>query len=541
MIFATIFNFFCLITVLGFSYVSKKIFYKKEIQIFNIDIFYGFFLLFLLSIFLNFFFPLKLFYIPIFVIGIFVFFKNKKKININFSKYFILIFFLTVFSFYNGNNVDSPMYHLQLIKWMQIDKIEFGISNLEVRFGMNSSWHSIVSFLDFKFFEFSLKYYLNILALSILIYEILNKKTNFSSGNLLIFLSVNYLLIFSFIHPFKNGVILNHLTNPETDIFAMVIMIFVFSIFLNLSDKNYNDNNLINLILITSFFAITSRFANLPILLFIFLIYFKIGFKNIFTKTNYLIIFSTTLWLFRSFFVSGCLIFPISATCLNTSWALSKEKVEFHLNEAMSLARDAPLKTRHTDFDYTLNSNEWIIPWIKNYLMETALLQISIILTFIFLMFLIVKNYKRIISLNLKILTPISVLFFSFMIWFKAPEIRFAWGIIIILPSLLGVYLIKSFNLNKYSNIKNYFGFFTILPILLLVYKNHNYFDYTDLIKINNKKFNYSQIYKFDNVNNQDIYKSQNWQCADFSEICVNIKKNFLIEEKFGYKFYTLK
>ena len=45
-------------------------------------------------------------------------------------------------------NVDSPMYHLQVIKWLSFHKISFGLSNLEIRLGFNSSWHSLVALLD---------------------------------------------------------------------------------------------------------------------------------------------------------------------------------------------------------------------------------------------------------------------------------------------------------------------------------------------------------------------------------------------------------
>ena len=39
---------------------------------------------------------------------------------------------------------------------------------------------------------------------------------------------------------------------------------------------------------------------------------------------------------------------------------------------------------------------------------------------------------------------------------------------------------------------------------------------------------------------NQDIYRSFNWQCADFKGICVNtVKKNYKIKKIFNYVIFN--
>ena len=54
-------------SILGYSFLLKKIFDKqnKFIQVNNFDFFYGVFFLILISIILNFFFPLKIFFLYI--------------------------------------------------------------------------------------------------------------------------------------------------------------------------------------------------------------------------------------------------------------------------------------------------------------------------------------------------------------------------------------------------------------------------------------------------------------------------------------------
>ena len=533
------FNILCLLTIIGFSYIGKKFFYnQKIITLDNHDIFYGLILILFLSLFINFFLPLKNISYLIYIIGIFIFFKARKYININIFNYAIIIFLLTVLSYSNGNNVDSPMYHIQLLKWMQVDKIAFGLSNLEVRFAMNSSWHSIIAILDIKLKDFSLKYYLNILVLSFILYEAIKYRFNFDKKSILIFFSVNFIILFSYLHPFKNGIILNHLGNPETDIFAMVTFIFTIAFFLNLDDKKFNDRGLTNLIFISSFLCITTRSANLPLILLLLYIIYKNNFKNLFNKLNIFLVITSILWMLRSIFLSGCLVFPISSTCINTKWGLSIDSVRFHLLEAMSITRDAPFKTRHKDHDYTLNSYDWLLPWIKNYFLETALLQITSLFTLVLIFILLLKNIKKL----LKIDKTQFVLFFTFLmtfcVWFQAPEIRYAWGPIILLPCILATYLFyEKYFINYFKKIR-FIGLLTFLPLLLLAQKNLHFLKFEDFLTLNKKKFSYSNIYKIDEINGINIYKSKNWQCADFSEICVNTIKNILIENYYSYQVY---
>ena len=116
-------NYLILIVILGYSFFLKKIiFFKNKITLENIDFLYGLTFIIFISLFVNFFFPLKYFTVIVFIIGflLFVYAAYKKIININFILYFFIITFTTFVSFYNIHNVDSPMYHLQIIKWLSL-------------------------------------------------------------------------------------------------------------------------------------------------------------------------------------------------------------------------------------------------------------------------------------------------------------------------------------------------------------------------------------------------------------------------------------
>lgn len=239
MIYAIVSNYLILISIFGYSlFFKSKLYRTNKTIISNLDFLYGIFFLLFLSIFLNFFSPLMYFTIPIICVGVFLFLKGLrfKNFKINFFNYFIIIFLISFIAFYGRDNVDLPMYHLQIIKWLSLHKITFGIANLEIRLGFSSSWHSLLSLLNLTIGSFSAKYYLSAVIFSVIIYEVIKKKEiKFSFLFLYIFLC--YLFLFSYLHPFNNGVILNYLGNPERDLVSMFIYVFSFYIFIKIFEE----------------------------------------------------------------------------------------------------------------------------------------------------------------------------------------------------------------------------------------------------------------------------------------------------------------
>ena len=213
MIFSSFLNLFLITVFAGFSFAFKKYFLRKEEAITNLDLLYGFIFLIFFALVINFFFPLKYFFFGISFIGFsyFVYALRKKKIKINFFYHLIILFVLTLVVYKNGDNVDTPMYHLQVIKWLQNEKIVFGLSNLEIRFGSSSLWFNLLAIFKFKINNFTDVYTFNLIPFSILIYQIFEKKNKLSFY--FIILSISFLMFFSYLHSFNNGVILNHLHN----------------------------------------------------------------------------------------------------------------------------------------------------------------------------------------------------------------------------------------------------------------------------------------------------------------------------------------
>lgn len=543
-------NYSILLCIFGFSYILKRILNKNKLIIENIDFFYGFIFLIFLSLFLNFFFPLKYFTTPVILIGItsFLICLKKKIFQINFIFYFIIILLVSFITYYGNDNVDSPMYHLQIIKWMNLYKINFGLSNLEIRLGNNSSWHSFIALLNLNILNFSSKYYLSGVLLSFVIYEGLNfKKTNLLLSKIFLYLSICYLFLFSYLHPFNYGVILNHLGNPERDIASMLLYILTIYLFLNIFEETGNkryQNDLINIFIISSFICVTTRVTTIPVLFLVIYIFYRFRDYKVFCWNNLFILCVGFFWIIRSFILSGCLIFPIKQTCIETSWSTNPSLVEFYVTEAMRFTRTLPSLDKVNDIEYTLKSFDWLFPWFKNYFLTNAIFQINSFIIITIVLFVLIKflfkkeNIKKSFYLEKHHIIIFFVLIINFIFWMQAPETRYAWGLHLTIPCFFIMILIKNnfvdiiFKLKKNIFLINFFIIF-----LLFFSKSFLLFELNDFIKIKNRTLDFSQVKKIGTFDEIDVYFN-NWKCADFKYVCVNTPKStYSFEKKKSYLF----
>ena len=547
MLLAIFSNYVLLIVILGYAFLLKKIsFNGGVIVIRNVDILYGLSLIIFISLFFNFFSPL-IYLKPIVIIFgllLFIYGAFKKIFELNFILFFIIIFFTTYIAFYSNMNVDSPMYHLQIIKWLSLHKISFGLSNLEIRLGFNSSWHSLVALLDFNIYKFSTKYYISALILSSLIYETMRYKIKLNYSDIFLYLTISFLIFFSFLHPYNNGIILNHLGNPERDIIGMLFFFLIIFFFLKALENPENNKNYINLLIISFFLCITSRLMMSPMVILLVIILLKTKSYKAINFTTIFLFITSILWILRSFFLSGCLFFPFSQTCFKTSWATNIKEIQFFVEEAMRISRTLPTRNGVNDLNFSLNSYAWIPQWINDYFFSAALLQIaiSIIIITIFSSFVasFFNKYKSTSSNKVTDFCLLICLMGIIFLWFiSAPEVRYALGPLISLPCFSIILLFKKLNL-----VESFFNKSTKLSItmgvlcLLLISKSFTYFQFDDLFIKGRIVHNYTHIEKIGKFSNVNYFWGK-FLCADFREICVNtIKENYVIDEIFNYKVY---
>ena len=533
MLILNIINFFIILCIFGYAYIFKNLFFgKKNSDISNLDFLYGLIFLYFLSLIFHIFFPLRQISIIIILFGLVASFLSiyKKELKVSLLKYFFIVFAFSSIAYYGVNNIDSPLYHLQVVKWLTDHKLAFGLSNLAVRLGVNYPWYSIIGVLNFDYNFFSNKYYLSLIIFSFVFYEIISQK---KSNQSLIFLSFSfcYLLLFSLIHPFNYGVILNHFGNPEKDIFNMLIFFLTIYLFLkineNKKDKNFRhiNLNLINIFLISTVLLI----MQVPIYAFIILLFFYIFYNFIKLKNfNFIFIFLIllgSLWILKSISLSGCLIFPLSFTCLETDWTIDKSTIKFFVDETKRYCRSLPSLEFINNSHITLETFKWVKPWFKNYYLATAMHQInSLIFIISFFVIIYLLTIKKFIISNSNKILFFSVFLVNLTCLITIPEIRYYWGPHISISCLLITFLINLLNIELFKN-KNFLIFPPVILLLFFImFKVLPKTEYLDLLNLPERHHNYSEKIKIGSFNGYSVY-SNGWRCADIKEICVNIPK----------------
>ena len=286
-----------------------------------------------------------------------------------------------------------------------------------------------------------------------------------------------------------------------------------------------------------------------PMIILLVIILLKNKNYKIVNPTTIFLSITFFLWILRSFFLSGCLFFPFYQTCFKTSWAINIKEVQFFVEEAMRISRTLPTRNGVNDLNFSLNGYKWIPQWINDYFFSAALLQITvsiIIVTIIFYIILSIFNkYKSISLIKIYDFYVFICLMIIIFLWFvSAPEVRYALGPLISLPCFFIILLLKKFNLienffNKNIKLSLIAGSL-IMGILftLFISKNFTRFQFNDLFIKGNVVHTYAHIEKIGKFSNNDYFWGK-FLCADFREICVNtVKENYVIDEIFNYKVY---
>lgn len=525
----------CLIyfSIIGYSRLFKVVIFKDKSEIFeNLDIFYGLLIIIFFSNLINFFLPLKYFSYTLIICGIIIsiYFFCFKKIKVkNLSSFLLIVFFLVYISSHQSPNIDSEVYHLQIINKAFTQKIIFGIANVEEKYGMVSIWQIFLALFNYEIYNFKIIYYVNLIIFSVFFNEAyiqIYKKNKLSK--IFLILAASFILVFSLIHPFNNGIILNHLGSVEVDLLGGFL--FILCIYLGLSLlENYSFNKF-NILFILTAIVVLSKPSYLILIIYPLIITLLIK-KNFLILTNFILVILSFFYLSRGFIISGCLVFPFALSCIDTFWSLDIESVQKYENIILGFARD---KLRYTDFVYVINSYDWVLPWFKNYFLKTSLLQIHILCIFGSLIIIIFQKFKNRKFLDLNLYLILCFLLGCFLFWLRAPEVRFGFGTIIslsiLIPSLFIYFQLKNFEFNN-----KYFQIILIIPLFLILknIENYKYF-----IQNYSPKYNYK--YKIFHPKEMNIVQvaSPIDRCVDIDEVCMYYPSDIKLKKLNSYKFY---
>jgi len=551
------------ITFITFGYVFNFIFYKKSIV--NIDLcentLFGIILLSFFSLIANFFIPLnKLLGSLIIIISIIIYLYVTVILKNNNLLYLLSIsiisFFLITLS--NINRPDAGLYHLPYVGVINSEKIIIGATNINFRFGHIS----IIQYLSGVFNNYFFKIEIITLPLafifSVYIIFITKKYMKVSEGNnKFLKIYIFFLIIYS-LYGFSNY------TNYGNDTPAHIYF-FILSIYL-IEEKKLsliNKEIFFKILLISIFLFSIKPFMILTLLIPLAIFILNKNKLKIIQNNNIIFIFILILALIiKNILSSGCLIYPVTATCFKSFLYFDLEKTIQEYKVAEAWSKGWPDSVGYSSYEFYSSNFNWLNTWISNHLKKIFFILLPYFI-FLFLVILILfffsKKEKEKNQANFSIKPSIKIffyfaLFFTFIWFIKFPVYRFGESFIVVLIALIAAYICHSYIVFRFSDklIKKIFlyiliFFFSIFILrnCIRIYKLYNIFyinyPWPRIYTLDNKEINKQKKYiEIKNRDNELLYiYSEGVECMYINNLCSNyLQNNLLLKKFFGYKIF---
>ncbi|MFL2898344.1 MAG: LIC_10190 family membrane protein [Candidatus Pelagibacter sp.] len=497
----------------------------------------------LISLFANFLIPLnKLFNTSLLIIGLTILLYQKKlKFNKN-EIIFILVSGLVTFSlliFSNNNRPDAGLYHLPYTNILNDYKIIFGVSNIHFRFGHISIMQYLSAINNnYLFGNSGIVIPLASSASFFIIYFFNNVLGIFRNKNEIDLSKVFSIFVIIFI-SYK----INRYSSFGNDALAHLSFFYLISILLK---KDKPELNFIYLICVFIF-------LNKPLMIIVFIIpllifiryYNRKNLKLLFSMPTFLLI----LWLTKNIAVSGCAIYPVKITCINSlKWTdLNEVHLESRSGEAWSKGWPDRKDNNISFNDYNKNFN-WYKTWSKKHGKFIVSILFPYILVALVIAYLISGKSKS----DFKMFKNFDFFYFisffvsiigSLIFFLKFPIFRYGYSFLVSSIILSTFFAIQRINLKNITKITKVIFLICIVAFFgkqaVRSVKNYSNKDIWPNIYSFNKNIK-PKISKVNISNYLDIYTT-NHLCMYNKSPCTNYKlKNINIEKKQSYLFINL-
>ena len=339
---------------------------------------------------------------------------------------------------------------------------------------------------------------------------------------------------------------MNRYAEYGNDAPAHFLTFYFFSEFLKYTNQKLNLNELLNISLI-GIFVILNKITLVFILIIPFVYIFKHKFVYLFKKFKfYLTISFAVIWIVKNIIVSGCLIYPIQITCINSlAWTdpVTIKKISLE-NEAFTKNWPNYEKRDEVSQKEYVKQFNWLKTWSKKLIdeqKEKAFLYILILfLIFIYLNHRSNQNETK----QKKNYIFLFTLFISSVFWFiKIPEYRYAYSVLISLITFPFAVSLSKRNFNKdptkfFAIILIIFSSIFLIKNLIRVYNTEIYVDYPYPRINSHENDNKKMKYVSKKIDDKTIYYQKNGYCMYGKNLCSPYEIDIKIKKKFDYLFF---
>lgn len=358
-----------------------------------------------------------------------------EKSMIQVSAILITIFMVSVLADEWRPNYDTGLYHYPFTTWISESRFIVGLANLSNRYGFNSSISILASVFKLPYLQDLSSLATNWIILIIFLTKVIEVVLNETYKIGRVFTGIVALLIL-------DGLFLHHAAGLANDLastlWAMYLLILCFQV---LDFDSTSQSTKVQYVMMAGIFAVPlsivtkiSQIMIAPVALVAVWKVWELGLdlkKILKPKLFVFPMLMASLWLTRGFGLSGCLIFPISATCsAEPSWALGKTTTENLANTILAWGRG----WRGGKQGPWLNGWDWLDNWSKPFA-NSLFFRLYLYTSVMFLVIILVRNLYLLLrrsprnemkKYQAKFLALFFIVMFCGALWFfKAPDKRF--------------------------------------------------------------------------------------------------------------------
>lgn len=271
-------------------------------------------------------------------------------------------------------NGDTGLYYLQTIRWLRESPVPLGLANLHGRLGYNSAWHSVAALLEIPYFVGKSSFLLNSTLLFLFGLSALQAawdlwKRRFRPGN--VFLALCAIPLFSpSMYQYR------YASSASANGSVIFLELLAVAAFFDATDHQHSFPRGLWTSLMVTALALLVKISALPVVILpLALLVWKRKQLSELRKFRLAIVALGLLlvpWLGRGVALSGCLAYPVRATCLPVGWRVSEQ---IRWNEEMSIRSWA--RWPKQDYVRVLSSWDWLGPWFMRYRTNQTMLAVS--------------------------------------------------------------------------------------------------------------------------------------------------------------------
>lgn len=374
---------------------------------------------------------------------------------------------------------DTLGYHAQTIQWIENYKAVPGLVHLHTRLGYQGLWFTSSALFSFRFFDLPTVSFLSFPLLMWFTFFVVSKinkglsEKKSPAALLLWILLLGYCL-------WNYNLARLTATSASPDFIAVIFILSILYLCIRSehSDSLFEKNKW-TLISLLSFTVITIKLSSIPVILFpiagiVALLLQKKKKAVLIIMISGIICLIPFIW--RNVITTGYFIFPnTSLNIINADWKFDEQKTVDEKNYIKAYARISQPDTR-TEMNKILNMgpSEWIPVWWQNRSVPDK----TILILFLFSVFLVFIKMKKIKNEELSLVTSLFIMLAGTIFWFiHAPDPRFGMGFIIGFIAVTFLMLMRSAEVNRSATV-SVMILFIIAAVAYTGYRFQHFFSY---------------------------------------------------------------